>query len=177
MKSIALKQKISTMGENSLVFGDALKILKSIPDRSVDHCITDPPYNISGYEKHPAGQNIVVAIMSYKGYNMEDAIVLNKGSIERGMGRSTYYRPNIAEELRYAGGLVDEISIPDKDVKGYKSEKDYRFLEEDGIIYPEAQVKEGDVIIGKTSPPRFLSSLEEYNLAAGRRREAYSSKG
>jgi len=129
-------------------------------------------HNISDYEKHPAGQNIVVAIMSYKGYNMEDAIVLNKGSIERGMGRSTYYRPSIAEELRYSGGLVDEISIPDKDVKGYKSEKDYRFLEPDGIIYPEAEVKEGDVIIGKTSPPRFLSSLEEYNLAAGTRRES-----
>ena len=129
-------------------------------------------HKISDYEKHPAGQNIVVAIMSYKGYNMEDAIVLNKGSIERGMGRSTYYRPSISEELRYAGGLVDEISIPDKDVKGYKSEKDYRFLEQDGIIYPEAKVKEGDVIIGKTSPPRFLSSLEEYNLTAGTRRES-----
>lgn len=50
MKSLALKQKISTTRENSLIFGDALKILKSIPDHSVDHCITDPPYNISGYD-------------------------------------------------------------------------------------------------------------------------------
>ncbi|HJN56668.1 MAG: DNA-directed RNA polymerase subunit B [Candidatus Woesearchaeota archaeon] len=129
-------------------------------------------HDISDYSKHPAGQNIVVAIMSYKGYNMEDAIILNKSSIERGFGRSTYYRPSIAEELRYSGGLIDQISIPDKDVKGYKSEKDYRFLEDDGIIYPEAQVAEGDVVIGKTSPPRFLSSLEEYNLAAGTRRES-----
>lgn len=129
-------------------------------------------HEISDYNTHPAGQNIVVAIMSYKGYNMEDAIILNKGSIDRGLGRSTYYRPSIAEELRYAGGLVDEISIPDKDVKGYKSEKDYRFLEGDGIIYPEAKIAEGDVIIGKTSPPRFLSSLEEYSLASSSRRES-----
>ena len=129
-------------------------------------------HDISHYEKHPAGQNIVVAVMSYKGYNMEDAIILNKASIERGFGRSTYYRPSVSEELRYSGGLIDQISIPDKDVKGYKSERDYRFLEEDGIIYPEAQVAEGDVVIGKTSPPRFLSSLEEYNLAAGTRRES-----
>ncbi|MBW2980559.1 DNA-directed RNA polymerase subunit B [Candidatus Woesearchaeota archaeon] len=129
-------------------------------------------HDISGYETHPAGQNIVVAIMSYKGYNMEDAIILNKGSIDRGLGRSTYYRPSIAEELRYAGGLVDEISIPDKDVKGYKSEKDYRLLEDDGIIYPEGKIAEGDVIIGKTSPPRFLSSLEEYSLASSTRRES-----
>src|SRR3989339_2013785 len=129
-------------------------------------------HDISNYNKHPAGQNIVLAVMSYKGYNMEDAIILNKASIERGLGRSTYYRPSILEELRYSGGLIDQIGIPDKDVKGYKSEKDYRFLEQDGIIYPEARVAEGDVVIGKTSPPRFLSSLEEYNLAAGTRRES-----
>ncbi len=128
--------------------------------------------DISEYEKHPNGQNIVVAIMSYKGYNMDDAIILNKGSIERGLARSTYYRPSVAEELRYQGGLVDEISIPDKEVRGYRSERDYRFLEEDGIIYPEARVAEDDVVIGKTSPPRFLSGMDEYVLASNVRRES-----
>jgi len=129
-------------------------------------------HRLSEYDKHPSGQNIVVAVMSYKGYNMEDAIILNKGSIERGMGRSTYYRPSIAEELRYSGGLIDEISIPDKEVKGYRSERDYRLLEGDGIIYQEADIAEGDVMIGKTSPPRFLSSMEEYDLATNLRRES-----
>ena len=129
-------------------------------------------HELSGYEAHPSGQNIVVAVMSYKGYNMEDAVILNRGSIERGFARSSYFRPAVAEELRYSGGLMDNISIPDKDVKGYKSEKDYRLLEGDGIIYPEAQVREEDVIIGKTSPPRFLSSLEEYSLASNIRRES-----
>jgi DNA-directed RNA polymerase subunit B' len=132
-------------------------------------------HKISDYDKHPSGQNLIVAIMSYKGYNMEDAIILNKSSIERGIARSTYFRPLIAEELRYSGGLIDEIGVPDKDVKGYKSETDYRLLEGDGIIYPEAKIKEDDVIIGKSSPPRFLSSLDEYNLAASMRRESSSS--
>ncbi len=126
----------------------------------------------SDYEKHPSGQNVVLAIISYDGYNMEDAIILNKASIERGFARSTYYRPVISEELRYSGGLVDEICVPDKEVKGYKSERDYRFLEGDGIIFPEAVVAEGDVVIGKTSPPRFLSSLDEYNLTTSSRRES-----
>ncbi len=128
--------------------------------------------DLTEYDKHPAGQNIIVAIMAYKGYNMEDAIVLNLGSVQRGLGRSTYYRPAIVEELRYAGGLTDTICIPDKEVKGYKSEHDYRFLEEDGIIYPEASVAEGDVVIGKTSPPRFLSGMNEYSLASTTRRES-----
>ncbi len=132
-------------------------------------------HQYSDYAKHPSGANVVVAVLSYDGYNMEDAIVINKGSIQRGFCRSTYFRPVVSEELRYSGGLVDQISIPDKDVKGYKSERDYRFLEEDGIIFPEAKVKEGDVIIGKTSPPRFLSSLDEYNLATSSRRESSMS--
>ncbi len=134
--------------------------------------VTTIVHEVSDYEKYPSGQNVVIAVMSHMGYNIEDAIILNKGSIERGMTRSTYYRPSIAEELRYSGGLVDEVSIPDKDVKGYKSEKDYRFLEGDGVIYPEAKVGEGDVVIGKTSPPRFLSSLDEYSLASSTRRES-----
>jgi DNA-directed RNA polymerase subunit B len=124
------------------------------------------------YGKNPAGQNLVVAIMCYDGYNMEDAVILNKASVEMGMGRSTYYRPTETPELKYAGGLTDEICIPDKDIKGYRGEDDYKFLEEDGIVYPEAQVGEGSVVIGKTSPPRFLSSLDEYNLAAATRRES-----
>jgi DNA-directed RNA polymerase subunit B len=129
-------------------------------------------HEISEYSKHPSGQNIVVAVMSYKGYNMEDAIIINKGSVDRGFARSSYYRPTIAEELRYAGGLTDEISIPDKEIKGYRSEKDYRLLEQDGIIYPEAQIAESDVIIGKTSPPRFLSGADEYSLTTNIRRES-----
>jgi len=128
--------------------------------------------NFDHFENHPAGQNVTIAVMSYGGYNMEDAIILNKGSVERGLARSSYYRPISSEELRYSGGLMDEISLPDKDVKGYRTEHEYRFLEDDGIIYPEAKVEEGDVVIGKTSPPRFLSSFDEYNLASSSRREA-----
>ncbi|MBS3166172.1 DNA-directed RNA polymerase subunit B [Candidatus Woesearchaeota archaeon] len=108
-------------------------------------------HDVVDYSEHPSGQNMVVAVMCYDGYNMEDGVVLNKGSVERGL---------------------DQISIPDKETKGYRSEKDYRFLEEDGMVYPEAKVNEGDVIIGKTSPPRFLSSMEEYNLSIATRRES-----
>ena len=129
-------------------------------------------HGLAGYEEHPSGQNMVVAIMCYDGYNMEDGVILNKGSVERGLARSTYFRPVSAEELRYSGGLIDEISVPDKDVKGYRSEHDYRFLEGDGILYPEAKLSEGNVVIGRTSPPRFLSSMDEYNLSAAIRRES-----
>ena len=129
-------------------------------------------HEVVDYDEHPSGQNMIVAVMCYDGYNMEDGVILNKASVQKGLARSTYFRPVGAEELRYSGGLIDEISVPDKDVKGYRSEHDYRFLEGDGIIYPEAKLDEGDVIIGRTSPPRFLSSLDEYNLSTSVRRES-----
>jgi DNA-directed RNA polymerase subunit B' len=128
--------------------------------------------SIVDYDKHPCGQNITLAVISHKGYNMEDAVVINKASVERGFGRSVYFTPFQAEEIRYSGGLIDNISIPDKDVKGYKSEHDYRLLEADGIIYPEAEVSEGDVLVGRVSPPRFLSGMDEYNLVSSVRRES-----
>ena len=113
---------------------------------------------------YPAGQNLTVAVMTYEGYNMEDALILNKGSLDRGVGRSFYFRPYSAIEMNYAGGLRDDIVIPDKDVSGYKMESKYALLDEDGIIYPEANVQEGEVLIGKTSPPKFLSEAREISV-------------
>ena len=87
-------------------------------------------HDVTGYGEHPSGQNMIVAVMCYDGYNMEDGVILNKSSVDRGLARSTYFRPVSSEELRYSGGLVDNMCIPDKDVKGYRSERDYRFLKE-----------------------------------------------
>ncbi len=163
------KQALGFYASNFLVRMDMDVNLLHYPQRPICQTVM---HGITDYNKHPSGQNVVVAVMSYKGYNMEDSIILNKASLERGFGRSTYFRPEVSEELRYSGGLIDQIGVPDKEVKGYRTEKDYRYLEEDGIIYPEAGVKEDDVVIGKTSPPRFLSSLDEYNLTSSLRRES-----
>ncbi len=113
---------------------------------------------------HPVGQNVVLAVMPYDGYNIEDAIVLNGGSVDRGFGRSSRLRPHVSVELNYAGGLKDNICIPDKDVSGYRMEESYRFLEDDGIVYPEANLTKGEVVIGKTTPPKFLSEARDISI-------------
>jgi DNA-directed RNA polymerase beta subunit len=103
---------------------------------------------------------------------MEDALILNKGSVDRGLARSTYYRPYNSVELNYAGGLKDDITIPEKDVSGYRTEESYRYLEDDGIVSPESKLSSGEVVIGKTTPPKFLSEVREISIKT--RKEASS---
>ena len=105
------KQAIGFYASNFAVRLDMDVNILHYPQRPI---VQSDMHDVWDYDKHPAGQNVVVAIMSYKGYNMEDAIIINRASLDRGFGRSTYFRPSIAEELRYAGGLVDEVSIPER---------------------------------------------------------------
>ena len=135
--------------------------------------VTTRAMELLGLEKRPAGQNCVVAVLPFDGYNIEDAIVLSKSSVERGLGRTLFYRIYEAESKQYPGGMRDNFEIPNADdnLRGYKGEKSYRLLEEDGIIASESRVTGGDILIGKTSPPRFMEEYRELDSSGPYRRD------
>jgi len=126
-----------------------------------------------GLEDRPAGQNCVVAVLPFDGYNIEDAIVLSKASVDRGLGRTFFFRIYDAEAKQYPGGMRDTFEIPNAEdnVRGYKGERAYRLLEEDGVVASESQVKGGDILIGKTSPPRFMEEYREFESSGPYRRD------
>ena len=102
--------------------------------------------------ERPFGTNAVVAVLSFEGYNIEDAIIMNKSSIERGFARSFFYRLYEGESKQYLGGMRDTFEVPsaESNIRGYRGEKFYRLLEGDGVVMHESQVTGGDVVIGRT---------------------------
>jgi DNA-directed RNA polymerase subunit B len=117
-----------------------------------------------GYKLRPSGQNCLVAVLSFEGYNMEDALIFNKASIERGLCRSTFFRIYEAECRQYLGGLKDKFILPEPGTRGFRGEQYYRLLEPDGIVSLESGVTGGDVLIGRISPPRFLEEYKEFEV-------------
>jgi len=135
--------------------------------------VTTKAMGLLGLEKRPAGQNCVVAVLPFDGYNIEDAIVLSKSSVDRGLGRTFFYRIYESESKQYPGGMRENFEIPNADdnLRGYKGEKSYRLLEDDGIIASESRVAGGDILIGKTSPPRFMEEYRELESSGPYRRD------
>ncbi len=135
-----------------------------------------PIVNSSAYRtlkmnRHSSGQNFVVALSTYFGYNMKDALVLNRAAVDRGLGRSVFFRTYTDEERRYPGGQQDHFKVPPATTEGYLGEHAYSKLSEDGIIEPELEIKEGEVLIGKVSPPRFLEEQTSFGVGEEKSRD------
>ncbi len=54
-------------------------------------------FNAYGMDNYPNGTNAVVAVISYTGYDMEDAMILNKSAFERGFGNGVVYQTKVVD--------------------------------------------------------------------------------
>ena len=103
-------------------------------------------------EEQPYGVNAIVAIMSYTGYNVEDAILINEGSILRGLFRTTYYSMYEAkEESSKVTGMNNSkfANIEKNNVIGKKKGYDYSFLDDYGLIRENTELNDKMIVIGK----------------------------
>jgi DNA-directed RNA polymerase II subunit RPB2 len=107
--------------------------------------------NILKLHEIPSGANVIVAIMTHTGYNQEDSILFNKGSIDRGLFQATIYHTEKDEEKKIYGD--EEIrGIPEKDkTKGIKF-GNYSKVNKNGVIDENTLIQNQDIIIGKYVP-------------------------
>ncbi len=108
-----------------------------------------------GAQELPAGQNIVVAIMTYTGYNQEDSNMINRASLDRGRFRSIFYRTYKDEERKnQSSGEEERFCRPDPtETKHIKNAK-YDKIAEDGFVPRNTYVTPDDILIGKVVPLR-----------------------
>ncbi|MEM5879065.1 MAG: DNA-directed RNA polymerase subunit B, partial [Candidatus Aenigmatarchaeota archaeon] len=119
-------------------------------------------HKVAGYEKHPNGANVIVAVACFQGFNMDDAIIINSSSIQRGLFWSYMFRTYEAEQKRYMGGQEDLIGIPEPGVRGYAGEDAYKHLPEDGIVNQETEIGSDEILVGRISPLRFLGTMDQF---------------
>ena len=103
-------------------------------------------------EEVPYGVNAIVAIMCYSGYNVEDAILINEGAVNRGIFRTTYFSMYEArEESSKVSGMVNSrfANIEKNNVVKIKPGYDYSLLDNNGMIKENTPLNDKIVLIGK----------------------------
>lgn len=100
-------------------------------------------YKYIGLDDLPIGETVMVAVMSYGGYNQEDSIIINQAAVDR--GRFRIVRTITYKTIQLSGNkdFVESIQKPIKKVSNADS------LDEDGVILPGTYVRQGDCLIGK----------------------------
>lgn len=128
--------------------------------------------DLVNFDKVPGGQNATVAVMSYSGYDIEDAVILSRGSIDRGFGRCLVVKKHQTSIKRYPTGTTDHIVGPPLGDAFPQGENDPRFrrfkaLDQDGICAVGEELEPGAIMVNKECPVN-LGDLAENATAIPR---------
>ena len=114
-------------------------------------------------DKVPSGCMVIVAIMTHTGYNQEDSILFNQGSVNRGLFEATVTSTVRDEDKKVQGD--EEIRGPPNPVetKGMKF-ANYDLVGSDGLVPPNTRISNRDVIIGKVAPIKSARNDPSQNI-------------
>ncbi|KAL3762320.1 hypothetical protein ACHAW5_006320, partial [Stephanodiscus triporus] len=156
------KQAIGTIAINQYVRFDGLIYTMIYPHKPL---VKTRTLDLVNFDSVPAGQNACIAVMSYSGYDIEDAVVVNKASIDRGFGRCMVIKKHQASVRRYQNGTMDRTcAAPDPaafpDGEEDKRYARYRAVDKDGLCMVGELLDNGTVMVNKESPMDTSTPVE-----------------
>ncbi|KAJ3672618.1 hypothetical protein LUZ60_007339 [Juncus effusus] len=152
------KQAMGNIAYNQMTRADTLLYQLVYAQRPL---LTTKTIELVGYDKLGAGQNATVAVMSYSGYDIEDAIVMNKSSLDRGFGRCVAMKKFSVVKDKI-GSAWEITAGPERDKDG-AVKKNMQILDNDGIASPGQIVRNHDMLVNKKTP----SSVDSSGKATG----------
>ncbi|EPQ66216.1 Bgt-4855 [Blumeria graminis f. sp. tritici] len=144
------KQAIGAIAYNQFSRIDTLLYLMVYPHQPM---VKTRTIELIKYDKLPAGQNATVAVMSYSGYDIEDALVLNKASCDRGFGRCQVFRKHSTQLRKYPNRAEDRLGDREMDEKFPDQPiAKHAILGHEGVAMPGEKVESGQVFLNKQVP-------------------------
>lgn len=149
------KQAIGSIAYNQFRRIDTLLYLLCYPEKPM---VKTRTIELVKYDRLPAGHNATVAVMSYSGYDIEDALLLNKASIDRGFGRCQTLRKNTVVLKRYPNHTKDIVGGMRVDKEG-KPIYQHAALGQDGLAEVGSRIQSGQAYVNKCVPSNAMDSV------------------
>jgi len=148
------KQAMGLYATNFLMRMDSLCNVLCYPQKPL---VITKSMEFLRFRELPAGQNAIVAIACYTGYNQEDSVIMNRASVDRGLFRSFFYRTYSDLETRAKPDEQELFVKPERRSVQRMKNLNYEKLDTDGMVLPGTRVTGEDVLIGKiVSTPEGL---------------------
>ena len=144
------KQAIGVYATNWAQRIDTMGYVLHYPQKPI---ISTPFTKYVNADKLPNGENLIVAIATYSGYNQDDSVIMNKASIERGMFNLSYFKAVVNEEKNVNVGKYETIKTTFENPKNKNIKLNlmgnYNKIDENGMPEIDTYFDEGDCILGQ----------------------------
>ncbi|NBR29615.1 MAG: DNA-directed RNA polymerase subunit B, partial [Betaproteobacteria bacterium] len=112
--SSMVKQSIGIYSGTNEIRADTVAHVLSYPERPIVRSHVEKWMRL---DQLPCGNNVVVAIACYGGWNQEDSIILNRSSVDNGLFRSFTYKTIMVEEKKKTSSHFETIDLPPVDMR------------------------------------------------------------